>query len=62
MTGLVKRPTRQLALPLESVLQQLDVFEQVRSETVAVLADLLLKAMGEESQASADEQGVRDEL
>ncbi len=62
MTGLAKRSTRQLTLPMESTLQQLKVFEQIRSETVAALADLLLEAMGEESQAAADEQGVRDEL
>lgn len=62
MTDLVKRSTRQLALPLESALQQLEVFEQIRSETVAALADLLLEAMGEESQVSRDAQGVRDEL
>lgn len=62
MTDLVKRSTRQLALPLESALQQLEVFEQIRSETVAALADLLLEAMGEESQVSTDAQGVRDEL
>jgi hypothetical protein len=62
MTDLVKRSTRQLALPLESALLQPDMVEQIRNEVVAALADLLLEAMGEECQGPADEQGVSDEL
>jgi hypothetical protein len=62
MTDLVKRSTRQLALPLESALLQPDMLQQIRNEAVAALADLLLEAMGEECQGPADEQVVSDEL
>jgi hypothetical protein len=62
MTDLVKRSTRQLALPLESALLQPDMLQQIRNEAVAALADLLLEAMGEECQGPADEQAVSDEL
>jgi hypothetical protein len=61
MTDLVKRSKKQLALPLESVLPQPNMFEQIRNEAVAALADLLLEAIGEECQSPANEQGVSDE-
>ena len=61
MTDLVKRSTRQLALPLESALLQPNMFEQIRSEAVAALADLLLEAIGEECQGPANDPGVSDE-
>jgi hypothetical protein len=61
MTYLVKRSKKQLALPLESALLQPNMFEQIRNEAVAALADLLLEAIGEEFQSPANEQGVSDE-
>jgi hypothetical protein len=37
------------------------MFEQIRNEAVAALADLLLEAIGEECQSPANELGVSDE-
>ena len=62
MTDPAKRSARQLALPLNSAMLDLNAFAAIRDEAVAALADLLLEAMGEESPAPANEQGVRDEL
>ena len=61
MADLVKRSKKQLALPLESPLPQPNMFEQIRNEAVAALADLLAEAIGEECQSPANEQGVSDE-
>jgi len=62
MTDLVKGSARQLALPLNSAMLDLNLFAAIRDEAVAALADLLLEAMSEESPAPANEQKVRDEL
>jgi hypothetical protein len=59
---LVARSKRQLALPLNSTLVDLNVLAGIRDEAVAALADLLVEAVGEESPAPADEQEGRDEL
>jgi hypothetical protein len=61
MTQLTKRGRTQLQLLLEPVRTLQHPIEDVRSEVIAVLADLLLEAMGpEEAEQGAGEE-VSDE-
>ena len=62
MSQLMKRGRVQLQLPLEPVSVQPHPLEHVRSEAIEVLADLLLEAMGQEENGSAEIKEVSNEL
>ncbi len=62
MSQLMKRGRVQLQLPLELVSVQPHPLEHVRSEAIEVLADLLLEAMGQEENESAEREEVSNEL
>jgi len=62
MSQLMKRGRVQLQLPLELVSVQPHPLEHVRSEAIEALADLLLEAMGQEENGSAEIKEVSNEL
>ena len=57
----MKRSRTQLALPMEPVRVLPHPIEQVRSEVIEVLADLLLEAMCPEEDGSVEGKEVSDE-
>jgi hypothetical protein len=61
MSQLVKRGRTQLQLPLEPANVQPHPLENVRSEVIEVLADLLLEAMGPEEDGSVEREEASDE-
>lgn len=61
MSQLMKRGRTQLQLPMEPVRVLPHPMEQVRSEVIEVLADLLLEAMGPEEGGSVKGEEVSDE-
>jgi hypothetical protein len=61
MSQLMKRVQAQLQLPLERTSVLPHPIEQVRSEMINVLADLLLEAMGPEENGSVEPEEASDE-
>ncbi|HEY6852144.1 MAG TPA: hypothetical protein VI320_38790 [Terracidiphilus sp.] len=61
MSQLTKRERTQLQLPIEPAKVLAHPVEQVRSEVIEVLADLLLEAMGPEEDGSVEGKEVSDE-
>jgi hypothetical protein len=61
MSQLIKRGHTQLQLPMESVRVPPHPIEQVRSEVIEALADLLLEAMGPEEDGSVEGKEANDE-
>ena len=61
MSQLMKRGRTQLQLPMEPVRVLPHPIEQVRTEVIEVLADLLLEAMGPEEDGSVKGEEVSDE-
>ena len=62
MSQLMKMGRMQLQLSLEPVSVQPPPLENVRSEAIEALADLLLEAMGQEENGSAEIEEVSNEL
>jgi hypothetical protein len=61
MSQLMKRVRAQLQLPLVQTSVLPHPIEQVRSEVVDVLADLLLEAMGPEENGTVELEEASDE-
>ena len=61
MSQLMKRAQTQLQLPLERTSVFPHPIEQVRSEMIDVLADLLLEAMGPEENEGVKSEEAGDE-
>ena len=62
MSQLMKMGRMQLQLSLEPVSVQPHPLEHVRNEAIEALADLLLEAMGQEENGSAEIEEVSNEL
>ena len=62
MSQLMKMGRMQLQLSLEPVSVQPHPLEHVRSEAIVALADILLEAMGQEENGSAEIKEVSNEL
>jgi hypothetical protein len=62
MSQLMKMGRMQLQFSLEPVSVQPHPLEHVRSEAIEALADLLLEAMGQEENGSAEIKEVSNEL